>query len=430
MGKHRVSFFAAILMNVNVMVCSAIFIMPTFMAQKAGYASVLGWPLVALIMTPIVLCTATMARLFPGADGFYSYCENIIGPVSGFMSGWAFYLGYTGLAVISAIFLRDNIIAPIFYVPTILFNFMFVSGIMLFSLFNIKAVGRIQSAGTIFKILPLIFVVAVFFAYWNPDFGITLSGLKGVPATLPFGLFGFWGFETCCTIGNLIRGNPRNVARAMVIAFGFVATLNTVFHFGILHIMGAENLAAAKSVREFVYYLGFSPYLEAICCAFISLALIIVFANAVFSIFVAVTSTLQTMAIRNVLPCSQFLTRLNEHRRPWILIILQGSLIFALTCLIRDKAILIGVINFGILVAFFLVIVALYKLQRRTNQNRKIGITIAALCSWVVFVYFGWMDKGLGATTSAKVIAILPLVIAFIVGYAMYSYNKGDNCQL
>lgn len=420
------SLWTAVLMNVNVMVCSAIFIMPTFMAKKAGYASALGWPLVALIMTPIVLCTANMARLFPGAGGFYSYCKNIIGPVTGFMSGWAFYLGYTGVAVLLSIFLRDNIISPLVSVDPFLFNLLFVSGITLLSLLNMKIVGRIQSAGTIFKILPLFFVLAIFLAYLNPDFNITLASLKGVPATVPFVLFGFWGFETCCTIGHLIKGDQRNVSRAMLTAFGFVSILYTMFHFGVLHIMGAKNLAAAGSAREFVYYLGLSPLFEGALNAFISLAFIVVFANAVFSIFVAVSSTLHTMASRDTLPCSQVLAKVNRWHRPWVAILVQGLLIFVATCLMTNKSVLVGMINFGILIAFLLVLIALFVLQRRTGEKKRIGVTVAALCSWVFLTYFGWMDKDLGVAHIEKLISISPLVIAFIVGYFINRYKKKD----
>ena len=424
MDQHKVSFWTAVLMNVNVMVCSAIFIMPTLMAKKAGYASVFGWPLVALIMTPIVLCTANMARLFPGAGGFYSYCKNIISPTAGFMSGWAFYLGWTGVAVVLSIFLRDNIIAPIFPVNPLLFNLLFVSGITALSLLNIKIIGRIQSAGTIFKILPLLFVIAVFVIYWNPGFKITLTSLKNIPATVPFVLFGFWGFETCCTISHLIKGDQRNASRAMLTAFGFVSMLYTMFHFGILHIMGAENLAAAKSAREFVFYLGLSPYLEAICNAFVSLALIIVFANAIFSVFVAVSSTLQTMATRNVLPYSQALTKVNRWQRPWVAILVQGLLVLVCTYLITNKSVLVGMINFGILIAFLLVLIALFILQRRTGQVKLIWITVMALCSWVLLTYFGWMDTDLGATHFDKIVSTLPLFGALLVGYFISRWKK------
>jgi amino acid transporter len=414
-------------MNVNVMVCSAIFIMPTLMAQKAGYASVLGWPLVALIMTPIVLCTANMARLFPGAGGFYSYCKNIISPTAGFMSGWAFYLGYTGVAVVLSIFLRDNILASLFPVNSVLFNIFFVLGITLLSLLNIKTIGRIQSTGTIFKILPLLFVLAVFLAYWNPAFSITLASLKSVPATVPFVLFGFWGFETCCTISHLIKGDKRNASRAMLTAFGLVSILYTMFHFGILHIMGAENLASAGSAREFVYYLGLSPSMEAVCNVFLSLTLIIVFMNAIFSVFVAVSSTLHTMSSRDTFPCSQALTKVNKWHRPWVAILSQGLLVFVCTCFITNKSVLVGMINFGILVAFLLVLIALFILQRRTGERKRIGITVAAFCSWFLLAYFGWMDKDLGATHLAKIISTLPLGIAFVVGYAMHRYKKSEQ---
>lgn len=421
---HKISFWTAVLMNINIMVGIGIFIFPPLMTQRAGYASFLGWPLVALVVLPIVLSIATMARLFPGAGSFYSYAKNIIGPTAGFFSGWGYYLGYTGVAAFMTIALRDSVILPHFPMNPILFNLIFITCISLLSLLSIKTIGRIQNAGTIFKILPLLIVLAIFLAYWNPAFKITLPSLGYVPSVVPFCLFGYWGFEVCCTISHLIKGDKGAASRAILLAFGIIMVLYSMFHLGILHIMGAKNLAAAGSATEFAYYLGLSPSLQTVFATFITVTIAFVFINAVFSIFTAVTSTLQAMAQEKILPYSQELTKQNKNQRPWIAIIVQGILTFAITCTTSNKAILVAIINLGILTAFFLALVALFKLQRRTGQTKQIGMTLLAFASWTYFTYASWMDKDLGTTHLAKLTAALPLIAVFALGYAIYSYKK------
>ncbi|MBU1008029.1 APC family permease [Candidatus Dependentiae bacterium] len=421
---HKISFWTAVLMNINIMVGIGIFILPPLMTQRAGYASFLGWPLVALVVLPIVLSVAAMARLFPGAGSFYSYAKNIIGPNAGFFSGWGYYLGYTGVGAFMTIALRDDVILPHFPMNPVLFNLLFITTISLLSLLNIKTIGRIQNAGTIFKILPLLIVLAVFIAYWNPAFHITLPSLGNVPSVVPFALFGYWGFEVCCTISHLIEGDKNSASRAILLAFGIIMVLYSLFHFGILHIMGAKNLAAAGSAKDFVYFLGLSPYAQALFSTFITVTIAFVFINAVFSIFTAVSSTLQAMAHENILPYSQALIKQSKQHRPWVAIIIQGILTFIITCTTSNKSIFIAVINLGILTAFFLTLIALFKLQRRMGQTKQIGMTILAFISLGYFTHASWMDKGLGATHLMKFVSTLPLLAGFAIGYAMYQYKK------
>jgi hypothetical protein len=47
--KNKISIWTAILVGVNIMVGAGIFALSQSMTQKAGYASFLSWPLVALI---------------------------------------------------------------------------------------------------------------------------------------------------------------------------------------------------------------------------------------------------------------------------------------------------------------------------------------------------------------------------------------------
>jgi len=419
---HKISLWTAVLMNINIMVGIGIFILPPLMAQKAGYASFLGWPIVAVIVLPIVLSIATMSRLFPGAGSFYSYCKNIIGPNAGFSSGWAYYLGYTGVAAFMATCLRDDIILPAFQMNPIIFNLVFVVGISLLSLLSIKTIARIQNAGTIFKILPLIFVLAIFLAYWNPSFHITLQSLARVPSIVPFALFGYWGFEVCCTISHLIKGDKRNASRAILIAFGIIMVLYSMFHVGILHIMGNKGLATAGSARDFVYFLGFSTFLQSLITISISIIIALVFINAVFSIFTATSSTLQAMGQEGILPFSKYLTKQSNKQRPWVAIIIQGILTFIITCTTSNKRIMVSMVNIGILVAFLLTLIALYALQKRTGQTKQTWVTILAFGSWVYLSYYSWLD--IGPTNLMRVIISLPLISAFIIGFVMYRYQK------
>ena len=68
--EHKLSLRAAILLNMNIMIGSGIFISPSQIAAVAGNASFLAWPIVALLLLPLVLCTVQLSKMFPGCGGF------------------------------------------------------------------------------------------------------------------------------------------------------------------------------------------------------------------------------------------------------------------------------------------------------------------------------------------------------------------------
>jgi len=419
--QHKISLWTAILMNINIMVGVGIFFGPPLMAKEANFASFLGWPIVALIFLPIVLSIATMARMFPGAGSFYNYCKNIINPTAGFLSGWAFYLGYTGVAALQTIVLREMLMKH-FPMNGFLFSVIFIALISLFSLLSIKTIGKIQNTGTLFKMLPLLFVLAIFLGYWNPNFRITMPSIMKLPGVVPMAVFGFWGFECCCAISHLIKGDKRNASRAILIAFFATATIYTFFHIGLLHIMGPNNLIA-HGAENFVQFLGInSAQIKSIFSIFISFTMSLAFVNAIFSIFTATTSTLQALAGEKILPYSNIIEKQSSRERPWVAIIIQGLVTLAILAATSSKFLLLSIVNLGILTAFILTLSALLIFQKRNKVFKTMPITIISFFSWALFVYFSWLK--IGPTNLSRALATLPLVAAMAAGFAMFTYKK------
>ncbi len=423
MGKdHKISLLTAILLNANIMIGAGIYALPPLMAQKSGFASFLGWPIVAIIFLPLVISIARMANIFPGEGSFYSYSEKLINPTAGFVSGWAYYLTYTGVASLLAICLRDDIILNNFNISPITFNILFILLITLLSLFNIKTVGRIQNTGTIFKVLPLLTVTAIFLAYWNPAFSITTQNISSVPSIVPLVLFGFLGFESCCSISHLIVDSKRNAPKAILIAFFSTAALYAIFHFGLLHIMGASSLASG-STQDFVNFLGMpSLSVKSFFSTFIALSLGLTFANSVFSLFTTTSSMIQAMANKNLLPGSNHLSKESEQNRPWVAIIAQGVLTFIIISSTSNKNLLVSLVDLGILTSFFLTLISLSIHQRRKKLQKQFMVTALAFISWGIFVYFSWFE--IGDTIIKRLTGSSSLLIAMAIGVSMYLYKK------
>jgi len=421
--QHKISLWTAILMNINIMVGVGIFFGPPMMAKNAGFSSFLGWPIVALIFIPVVLSIATIARIFPGAGSFYSYSKNIINPTAGFMSGWTFFLGYTGVTAIMTIVLRDIVFELLksnfnFQMSAILFNAIFIAAITALSMVGIQLVGRIQNIGTLFKLFPLLFVLAVFAFHWNPSFVITKPDFFNLPSAFPIAIFGYWGFECCCAISHLIKGKKSNASTAILSAFFITVVIYSLFHFGLLHMMGADNLVAHGS-EDVVRFLNLPiPALKGILFLSIKIAMVLAFINAVFSIFTANSSTLRTMAKEGLFPYSEKLTLMSKNHRPWVALLTQGVLTFIMTVLITNKKHLISLTNIGLLISYFFTLVALTMIHKKDKNVLQLIITGLAFVSLTIFTYFSWLD--MGATQLDRIIALSPLLVTFTMGMVMF----------
>ena len=430
MEEHKISLWTAILMNINIMVGVGIFFGPPMMAKEAGFASFLGWPLIALIFAPVVLSIASISRIFPGAGSFYNYSKKIINPTAGFISGWTFFLGYTGVTALMTIVLRGIVFELLksnfnFTMNSALFNAIFVVFVSFLSLVSIKTVARIQNIGTIFKLFPLIFVLGIFAFHWNPSFIIKASDLIKLPAVFPIAVFGFWGFECCCTISHLIKGKKSNASTAILTAFFITMVIYTLFHVGLLHIMGSNNLVVHGSEDVARFLTLPIPALKALLFLSIKIVMVLAFVNSVFSIFTANSATLQTMASEGLFPFSNYLTKVNKYQRPWVAIFTQGALTFIISVLITNQKHLVSLTNLGIIVSYFFTHCALLSIQRREKYFKQMIITVTAFVSLLMFTYFSWVK--MGATNTERLVSLSPLIITFIIGMVMFKIQTSTQ---
>jgi len=427
MDKDKISIFTAALMNMNMMIGVGAFMMPPLMAQKAGFSSFLGWPLTALIIFPIVYSIAEISKIFPGAGSFYNYSKNIINRTTGFASGWMFCAGYSGVAALQTSCLRD-IVREYFSIDPTLFSILFVSLMAGISLLKFSTVGKIQSMGTLFKLIPLIFVLLVFWAYINPGLSINTQNLFNVPFVVPLAIFGFWGFECCCTISHLIKGGPNAASKAIMWAFFTSVTIYTVFNFGLLNIMGVDNLIS-YGTEDFVRFLNlpFKP-IEAALSLLIPAIVAVAYANAALSVFVASSSTIHAMACENLFPFSKSISKETANKRPYIAIAVQAVLILTLIIIINSKFVLTSLSNIGVMIPYFLTLISLLVLQNRKNIKAKMIITIIAIGSWSIATYLSWLT--LGTDNFTRLTALAPLLIIFVIGICLFLINKRNDKEV
>lgn len=424
-------------MNINLMVGASAFIAPGAMASYAGSASFYGWLFAGALFFPVVWCIAQITKHFPGQGSFYAYSSNTISRTAGFVSGWIYFLGYVSIGSLQLLSLT-TIVNATFGIPFMV-TFPALCGTTLvillgaLSVRSLKLVERIQSVATLYKLTPLFLGIASLLYYFSPSATpsiLSTSPLVLIP-TIPMAIFGFWGFEGVCSISHLIEDSKRNASKAIFLGFIFTVLIYTLFHLSLLAIMGPEALQAHGAIG-FVNYLNIgSPAILRLLNIMVMSAIIVAHINAIFGGIVANSAMLCAMAEEKLLFMSSFFAnRLPSTGRPLGAIIAHcAGIIFCIT-VVASANVLNAMANLGVLIAFFLTIVALYRKTR--TQWQSVVACLLGLASCAILCYYSW--QGIGATHGARLWAIMPMLVAIVAGYVMYrataSTKKGQEKPL
>ncbi len=427
--KNKISFSTAILMTINIMIGVGIFIVPSLMAQQVGNLSFLGWPLVGFVFLPVVYSIAQITKFFPGGGSFYNYSKQEINKTAGFISGWFYFLGFAAISSIQLLGLRELLIDQfhVFVIRDniIVFNIIFIAIFCSINLLGLFYITKIQNVVTIFKLLPIFFGILLLFFYWNPNMQIGWHNLGLLKFTLPLTLFGFWGFETSCNIGHMIKGDKNTPSKVILISFLATVIIYTLFHFGVLHIMNPENLITYK-VPGFVNFLNIkNPFILKLSTSLISTTILITFISSIFGGLLSNSTNLFSMIKNNIFPFSNIIKKENRFDRPKYCIWFTGFTIFILMTLINNNIILNSVCNFGLIVAFTLTLISLLLIQLRNKLKYQSMVTIFAFLSCGVISYYSWIL--MGKSNVQRISYTLPLIILGAIGIALFKIKENST---
>lgn len=430
MEQKKISLSTAVLLNMNIMIGSGILIGPGVSAGISGNASFLAWPVVALMFLPIVLSIAELGRLFPGAGGFYLYAKEGLGRPAGYLSGWLYIIGYTFAATVEVLAIRNTISTTlrsfgfaenIFISNPILFNALIVTICVAFSLLTIKIISAFLNSLTIVKIFPLIILIALLPFIFNPSFAITSAELSLLPVSLALPIFGYFGFEYCSSISHLIKDSEKNAPRAIIIGFLATALLYTLFHFGLLNLMGSEKLAqlGAGGASAFADYITLPiPYLKSLLAILIPLAAVITLFAGALGMINSNAIILHTMAEEKLFKFSSFLLPLTSLSRPWVTLFLQGIIVFLLATLIPNIQLTGGLCLLGVFLSFILPLVSLMKVRKMKGISKILPTVQIALLMVIGLSAYSWYV--LAPTFAIRASYTLVFLAAIALGCILY----------
>lgn len=221
-----------------------------YAANAAGPASILSWLLGGLAVILIGLVYAELAGMLPESGGVARYPDYSHGQVTGFLMGWAVWIGYAASPAIQAeavVQYSAHYIPGLFSARTdtigpwgLILAAALMGAFFVINYFGVRSFARINTPLTLVKFIMPVLTIGVFLTvslHWH---NITAGhfapyGTAGVLQAIATSgiIFAFLGFRQAVDLAGEAKNPHRDVPRAIMISIGIgvllYAALQVVF---------------------------------------------------------------------------------------------------------------------------------------------------------------------------------------------------------
>lgn len=330
---NKLSLPAAILINLNIMLGAGIFINTVELSKQAGSLGFLAYPLIALLMLPLIISIAKLVNVYPQA-GFYGYGTEALGAFFGFFSSWSYFTGKLASAMLMihvALSLVRQVIPFLQAIPVLGLDFVVLSIFIALNMLNVKTGSRIQVWFMVLKIVPIVFsILTGIYLFSLRNYSVTSMQWDGLPSSLPLVLYAASGFEAACSLSCQIKNAGRNAPLAIFISYGVMIAIAFVYQ---LFFYGAVG----NSLAEQSNYLGIFPlllgtlmpgsiYITTIIQTILYLAIASSALGSGYGILFSNPWNLYAMASNGHVWFQPTFTRLNQFGLPTLCILAEGFL--------------------------------------------------------------------------------------------------------
>ena len=328
---HKLSLPAAILVNINIMLGTGIFINTVELSKRAGFLGSFMYPLIGVLILPLIIIVAQLMKIHP-SGGFYTFGAQEIHPYAGFISAWSYFTGKLASAMLM---IHVAMLLCQYIIPSLAAINIFVLDAVVLSLFiflntqNMRTGSRIQMGFLLVKLIPVLFVLLSGIYFMNPgSLPDMIRMWSGIPLSLPLVLYAAAGFEASCSLSSRISNAERNGPRAIFISFALVMTILFLFQFVFYRLLGTELAAQANYLGAFPALLsnlfGLSAHAVHTAAALFHLAIAASALGGSYGIIYSNMWNLYTLAQHGHTFFSSLLASLTRHHIPLLCVLIQG----------------------------------------------------------------------------------------------------------
>lgn len=379
--SEKLSPFAAILISLNIMIGSGLFINTVLLAQDSGPLSPFIYILVGLLTFPLIKSFSQLVAYHPGG-GFYEYAQEI-NPYFGFLSLWSYSItkmsGATfGIHIFNS--LMQTIFPSLQQFNTIHLDLGIITLFIALNMLNMKTGKKIQFSFLILKIIPILFaIIAGIILFDFNNFSVPVS-YKPILTSLPFALFGLTGFEAICSLSKKIQNPEKN--GSLIIFSSFFISVAVIFFYQLMFFgsLGAKLYNLSSYLEAFPTLLAQFPLNTKLSALLETIIHIGVGGSALgvaYGIMYSNSWNIYTLAKKKLIFFSCQFTQLNKHHVPWVAILAEGIIAYIFILLTQGYQVAFQQITIiGLTTTYTLSCVGLLVGSFRKNNT----INLTALC--------------------------------------------------
>jgi len=330
-SNHKLTLPVAILININIMLGTGIFVNTALLAKKAGALGALGYSIVGLLMLPLVISITRLLEIHP-SGGFYIFGQKEIHPLAGFISAWTYFTGKLAsatFAIHTAVLLTQSVITSLNTINPLYLDAIILALFIALNMLHIRTGGKIQTLFIVFKTIPILFLLLVgSFFVQGANFTAPHLLWHGIPSILPLVLFAIAGFEAACSISSNIENARVNAPRAVLISYGTVIGIATLFQLIFYGIHGDLFNTFADYRKAFPLFvqkvIPNLPRLQEVISGILHLGIAMSALGGSYGILFSNSWNLYTLARHHHVIGSSYLSRLNTYHIPWLCVLFEG----------------------------------------------------------------------------------------------------------
>lgn len=253
--KKSITFIEAVALVIGVIIGSGIFMKPGIVLNHAGspLMGLLAWIAGGIITLASALTIAEIAAAIPKTGGLYTYLEELIGDVWGYLLGWVQTV-ITYPAAGGALAIAFTTYAS-FFIPldNVQQKLLAVSAVVFVITMNVLATkfgGIIQTVATVGKLVPILAIIA--FGLFNG----TAHDFGSMPVLVQAGGFGtailgtLWAYDGWIGVTNIageLKDPAREMPRAIILGVGFVIAVYLLVNVALLNVLPMSALITSKT---------------------------------------------------------------------------------------------------------------------------------------------------------------------------------------
>ncbi|MFD1432761.1 APC family permease [Lacticaseibacillus yichunensis] len=254
---RTLSFGSVLLLGINGIIGSGIFLLPGTLYQQSGKWSVLALIAAGLVTTMIALCYAAMASKIDDDGGAWVYADRAFGRFLGFQTGWfGWFLGVITIAAEITAFLTTlgGLVPAVKTRPVYLAVALGILALLaILNLVGSSLLTFIDNLSSVLKIgIIVVFVGAAGFFISRHSFELPSAGSNGGGFSQSFAatFYMYTGFSFLPVAAKKMANPEKTLPRALLIVMAIVMVVYTLTDLATMAILGGALSGNALPVAN------------------------------------------------------------------------------------------------------------------------------------------------------------------------------------